>query len=214
MKKISNDHLVSQLFIQKWRKQGDAEARFLPTPQECAKKYKKNVLMKVISALCAAIALVLILVLLLNHFVLKGTPLVSVGVGIGSILTAVLFKISKPKKLGGLTQRLHWDWKELSKGLSKHKLLYQEDSVDESRFAAIITARFETLVEGIRAAERREDEDEKVKMKKKLKNLHDLCSKLNLKLPRYEDIFGCQTVTVDSSFIKRKEVVRVTLRAR
>jgi hypothetical protein len=196
MKAKKTDELVTRLFIQKWKKGGNAESAFLLTPQECTRKYRKSVLMDIVSALCATIAITLIIAFLLNQFVLKGTLLVSVGFGIGSVLMAVLFKFYKPAKLGELTKRMHYDWSEVSKGLHRHGLLYHLDSVDEASFATLLEVRFNTLVTDIYTAGRKEDEVTKAKLKAQLSNLHSLCLKLNLRIPEYKNLYTYQATVM------------------
>jgi hypothetical protein len=160
----------------------------LLTPQECAKKFRQHAIKDIGAALLIIIAFIFAIAVVVNQF-MNGNGFISITFGFGAILTGYLFKLCKPGKIGELTTKMHFDWQELSKGLRQYNLLYHDDNVNEQDFAHLIECKFKELVESIMSAECREEDAVKTKLREKLSKLHRLCGRLNLDLPKYEDLY-------------------------
>jgi hypothetical protein len=187
--KTKSTAVVSSLFIQQWKKQGEAEAKFLLAPDECSKRFRKHTQADILAAISITTSVALLIATLLNIYVLNGPKGFSIVFGIATIMLAILFKVIKPGERANLTTRMHFEWTELKSGLRQHNLLYHSEHITEDEFSELIQGKFSEYLKGIRDSENREEFKKKAQLKKKLSNLHTLCERLNLVIPRYEDLF-------------------------
>lgn len=180
--------IISQLFIQKWKKQREARRDFLLTPQECVTKFRIYTIKEITSVIFLMITVGLLLAILLNQVVLHGSGTKSIISSILALSFASMFCLLKPAKLGILTMQMYFDWQEVTRGLRRHNMLL-ENVLSKAYFAQQIEDKLRDIVRAIEEAQGCEEFRKKAKLKKKLSNFYWILSKLDLELPVYDDLF-------------------------
>jgi hypothetical protein len=188
MKTTQSTTAISQLFLQKWKKEGEVRNQFLLTPQECVSKVRMHDIQEIASVISLLTAVGFILALLLNKFILRGPEVNPLIFGIPAFVFISIFCLIKPAKLGELTQQMYFDWKEVTRSLRQQDLLLEE-VLSKDYFTQQIEDKLRDLVREVEEAQGREEFRKKAKLKKKLSHLYKTLSKLDLELPVYDDLF-------------------------